>query len=127
MSRLLLIDDEPDILLTLHLVFEIAGYDVVDAANGREALEKVQDLPDAVILDIRLPDIDGLEVLAIMKADPRLAQIPVVCVSAHSSEHTVRRALELGAAAYLGKPFDFEQLRTAVDTAIKAGSAGCTS
>jgi len=120
-KRLLVVDDEPDILLTMRLLLELAGYAIVEAATGQEALDRVQDMPDAVVLDIRLPDIDGLEVLSIIKADEHLARIPVVCVSAHSSGDTVRRAFALGAAAYVAKPFDFDDLLAVLAKAIDAG------
>ena len=120
MSRILIVDDEPDIRLMLKLALELGGHEVTEASDGREALEKVYENPDAVVLDIRLPDIDGLEVLRLVKSDPTVAAIPVVCISAHSSGDTVRRALALGASAYVGKPFDFNDVRSVVGAAIDA-------
>jgi CheY-like chemotaxis protein len=115
MSRVLIVDDEPDIRLTLRVILELAGHDILEAGDGRGALRMLQQAPDVVLLDIRLPDIDGLEVLRIMKDEPDVAGIPVVCVSAHSSDDTLRQALALGAVAYLSKPFDFAHLRDVVD------------
>jgi len=125
MSRLLIVDDEPDIRMTLRLILEMAGHEITEAANGREALDMAQTMPDVMILDIRLPDIDGLEVLELLKGDPEACRIPVVCVSAHSSEDTLRHALALGAVAYVAKPFDFSHLRAVV--AAAAAGAGATS
>lgn len=125
MSRVLVVDDEADIRLTLRLILELAGHEILEAADGAEALVMVQQSPDVVLLDIRLPDIDGLDVLRIMKGDPSVAGIPVVCVSAHSSEDTLRRALALGAVAYLGKPFDFAHLRRVVADAAGPADSRC--
>jgi CheY-like chemotaxis protein len=121
MSRVLIVDDEADIRLTLKLILEMAGHQILEAGDGHGALCMVKQEPDVVLLDIRLPDIDGLEVLRILKGEPKVADIPVVCVSAHSSGDTQRRALALGAVAYLSKPFDFERLRDVV-AAAAAGS-----
>jgi CheY-like chemotaxis protein len=114
MSRVLIVDDEADIRLTLRLILELAGHEIFEAADGRGALCMARQQPDIVLLDIRLPDIDGLEVLRILKNEPEVAGIPVVCVSAHSSEDTLRQALALGAVAYLNKPFDYAHLREVV-------------
>jgi CheY-like chemotaxis protein len=118
MSRVLVVDDEPDIRLTLRLILERAGHTVTEAADGTQALQLVCEMPDVVLLDIRLPDIDGIEVLRLLKSDPAVASIPVVCVSAHSSGETKQKALELGAVAYVNKPFDFDELRETVMRAV---------
>ena len=123
MSRVLIVDDEPDIRLTLRLILQLDGHEITEAIDGREAIERAQDMPEVIILDIRLPDIDGLEVLRLLKSDVRLATIPVICVSAHSSESTQVEARTLGAVAYVSKPFDFPHLRAVTAAAVRKGSA----
>ncbi len=123
MSRILVVDDEPDIRMTLRLVLELAGHEITEAENGRQALDLAPTMPDVIILDIRMPDIDGLEVLALLKGDPAVADIPVVCVSAHSSGEAMQRAVALGAVAYINKPFDFGHLRAVIAAAATDAQA----
>jgi CheY-like chemotaxis protein len=123
MSRILVVDDEPDIRMTLRLILQLAGYAVTEAASGGQAIELARDGPDAILLDIRLPDIDGLDVLRALKGDPALATIPVVCVTAHSSGETRRQALALGATGYVNKPFDIDEVRAVVDAAVVTRTA----
>jgi DNA-binding response OmpR family regulator len=105
----LVVDDEPDILLLHRLNLEAAGYGVVLAADGVTALERIADeRPDAVVLDVMMPVLDGwgvLERLAEHAAPP-----PVLVVSAKSSTADVQKAKDLGAADYLAKPYDPEEL-----------------
>jgi CheY-like chemotaxis protein len=118
MSKILVVDDEPDILMTIRMVLKTGGFEVIEAEDGAQALERAQEMPDAMVLDIRLPDIDGLEVLRRMKADEKLSGIPVLCLSAHSSPSTVQHALALGASGYMSKPFDVPELRAAVEKMV---------
>lgn len=118
MSKILVVDDEPDILIIIRMVLRVSGYDVIEAEDGMGALERAGEMPDAMVLDIRLPDIDGLEVLRRMKADENLRDIPVLCLSAHSSPSTVKQALDLGATGYMSKPFDVLELRAAIEMMV---------
>ena len=107
-KRVLICDDDP-VILRLHEVnLELEGYEVVaTASDGKEALDKIAELrPDLVILDIMMPKMDGLEVCRHLKADPALAKIPVVLLSARAQDLDVREGLDIGADAYLTKPFD---------------------
>jgi DNA-binding response OmpR family regulator len=112
--KVLVVDDEPDILMTLRVVLQVAGHEVIEAEDGMTALERAREHPDAMILDIRLPDIDGLEVLRRMSADDELNKIPVLCLSAHSSPRTKDEAISLGAREYMNKPFVAADLRAAI-------------
>lgn len=114
MATILVVDDEPDVRFTVKIALEVAGYDVIEAADGQEALQKVWDFPDAVVLDLRLPDMDGSAVLRAIKEEPALQSIPVMCLSAHSDSSTKQRMLALGASAYVSKPFDVTLLRETV-------------
>jgi two-component system KDP operon response regulator KdpE len=127
MSRVLIVDDEPDIRQMLRLILQLDGHEITEAADGREAIERASDMPDIIILDIRLPDIDGLEVLRLLKGNAALAHIPVICVSAHSSPATQQEARELSAVAYVSKPFDFAHLRAVTAAAAARGAAPGTA
>jgi len=108
MATVLVVDDEPDILAILRVTLEASGYAVVTAADGAEALEAVErERPDAVLLDVGMPKVDGWQVLARIKASSdEMSQVPVVMLTAWSGERDrIRGGIE-GAVHYLGKPFD---------------------
>lgn len=110
-ARVLLVDDEPDILFTASLALRLAGYEVLEAAGGRAALEKLaSDRPDALVLDLRMPEVDGWEVLDRIRTDETIAGLPVLVLSAHASGHAEERAKQQGATAYITKPFDPQHL-----------------
>ena len=114
--RVLAIDDEQDILLMIKIALEFDGIPVITAGSGEEGLEVAErERPDVILLDIRLPGIDGWEVLERLKADEALAGIPVVMISAHATPSTPQRAIKLGCKAYLTKPFRPADLRKVVD------------
>jgi DNA-binding response OmpR family regulator len=108
-ANVLVVDDEPDILLLHRLTLEAAGHTVVLAADGMTALERIADArPDCVVLDVMMPVLDGwgvLERLRLVVGAP-----PVLVVSAKSSPADIGRARELGAADFLAKPFDGDEL-----------------
>ena len=99
----------------------LEGYEVVaTAADGKEALVKIAELkPDLVILDIMMPKMDGLEVCRRLRADPELAGIPVILLSARAQDMDIREGLEIGASAYLTKPFDPVELLEVVGRLAK--------
>lgn len=120
MSPLILhADDAPQILALAALILEHNGYRVVGARDGRLALEMAQSLhPDLVVTDIMKPGMSGLELIASLKRDPALSNIPVVVWSACSSSVTIAHALEGGAAGYLLKPCMPEELLAAIAAAL---------
>lgn len=120
-KRVLVVDDDRVIQQLLEVNLELEGYEVVaTAADGREALEKIAELkPDLVILDIMMPKMDGLEVCRRLKADPKLSKIPVILLSARAQDLDVRAGLEIGASAYLTKPFDPVELLDVVGRLLK--------
>jgi len=79
-------------------------------------------MPDAILLDLRLPDMEGGEVLAALKADADVRDIPVICISAHSDTATKDRVSHGGAAAYVGKPFEIAALRSTLRTVLEKAS-----
>lgn len=105
--RLLIADDEPDIRDLVALNFIVEGYEVLTADNGREA-EAIAwvERPDLIILDVMMPERDGLAVLASLKADPATQDIPVVLLTAKSTNGEVCEGWRTGADAYMTKPFD---------------------
>jgi len=106
-ARILVVDDVPDNVEILRMRLTALGYDVVEAGDGEEALAKVaEDPPDLVLLDIMMPKIDGLEVVRRMKADKKLAFIPVILVTAKAGPKDVIAGLEAGGDDYLTKPID---------------------
>ena len=117
MSRILIVDDEPDILLMLRLNLEAGGHEVVMAADGEKALERIDaDEPDLVVLDVMMPVLDGWGVLE--RLQHHAAPPPVVVVSAKTADRDIAQALGLGAADYLTKPFDPDRLLTALDQTL---------
>ena len=109
MARILLIDDEPDILLMLRMSFEDEGHEVFMAADGRMGLERLAEhQPEVIVLDMMMPVIDGWGVLQAMQLEGN--PTPVIVVSAKSDPKDCRRALELGAVEYVTKPFDLDRL-----------------
>jgi DNA-binding response OmpR family regulator len=107
--RVLIAEDDPDTLVILRVNLNAAGMEPILASDGRTALARIEtDKPDAVLLDVLLPGIDGWQVLEELhaKGDP----VPVVMCSAKDNIHDLQRARELGAVAYLTKPFDIDRL-----------------
>jgi len=105
--RVLLAEDDPDIQLVARLSLKRAQFDVTVVNNGAAALARVQESrPDVVLLDWMMPEMDGLETCARLKADPTTADIPVVFLTAKSQESEIKRGLDLGALGYITKPFD---------------------
>jgi two-component system, OmpR family, alkaline phosphatase synthesis response regulator PhoP len=105
-TRILVVDDEPDILELVQYNLSKAQYDVVGVESGEEALVQVCTIPpDLIVLDLMLPGVDGLEVCKALKRDARTAAIPIVMVTARGEEADIVAGLELGADDYLTKPF----------------------
>ena len=110
-SLVLIADDDADILSLVKAVLERSGHEVVAASDGAEALASVRARkPDLVVLDIAMPEVDGLEVLRRLRADPTTSELPVVLLSARAQEADVERGFAIGASAYLKKPFSPREL-----------------
>ena len=117
MARILVVDDEPDILLLHRLNLEAAGHEVVLAADGMKALERIDvDRPDCVVLDVMMPVLDGWRVLEALQG--RLDAPPVLVVSAKSSDADIEHAMSIGARGYLAKPFNTQMLLDQVRTLV---------
>jgi CheY-like chemotaxis protein len=102
----LVVDDEPDVLLLCRVNLEFEGYRVVEASDGEQALEHLADeVPDVVLLEVMMPKMDGWAVLERIKEDPRTADVPVVMLTAKVQDHDQVRGWSAGAAEYITKPF----------------------
>ena len=113
--KLLIADDEPNILMLTSAMFEEEGYDVIKAINGSEALEKIQtENPDLVILDILMPDIDGFEVCRRVRNFPENNDIPVILLSALGDDYNKITGFECGSDDYVTKPFNVWEFKTRI-------------
>lgn len=110
-KRILLVDDEIDLVDVVKLRLESKGYTVLTALDGKEALDKARkERPDLIILDLMLPKIDGYRVCAMLKRDQRYMKIPVILFTARAQDSDMKMGQEAGADCYIVKPFDPEVL-----------------
>lgn len=123
--KVLVIDDERGLSKVLAIRLGAAGFTVATADNGLSGLASAHaDPPDAIVLDMRMPDMDGFEVHSRLKQHPHLAGIPVVFLSANVQDSARNEALAAGAFAYLAKPYDQHQVIATVRDAISSRKAG---
>src|SRR3954471_15166254 len=118
MARLLLVDDNPNLILKqIHRVFDPAGHEIDTALTGDDGVRQAAArAPDAILLDLRLPDLSGLEVYRrVRQTDPR---IPVIFITAPDDADSAIEAMKQGPFDYLFKPLDTQQLRRVVDQAL---------
>ena len=128
-KKILIIDDDRELSLALSVRLKAADYDVDVAGDGESGLQKLAagadhwtHRPDIVLLDVRMPGIDGLEVIRQMKRDPRLADIPVIFLSAGAQETVKRAALNAGGKLFLEKPFEARALLEAIRRVLEQDS-----
>ncbi|MBK5199301.1 MAG: response regulator transcription factor, partial [Methyloceanibacter sp.] len=115
--RVLVVDDEPPIRKLLRMGLGTQGYQVLDAPNGKTALELMAEAPDLVILDLGLPDMQGLELLRLIREQNE--QVPIVVLSSRGDETAKVQALDLGADDYVTKPFGMDELLARIRTALR--------
>ena len=115
--KVLVVDDEPPIRKLLRMGLGTQGYEILDAPSGKVALELVAQKPDLIILDLGLPDIDGLELLRIMRQ--KNEGVPIVVLSSRGEEAAKVQALDLGADDYVTKPFGMEELLARMRAALR--------
>lgn len=128
-KRILIVEDDPDTAEMLRIYFEAQGYEIVMAAWGNDALELCQSrAPDLIIQDIRLPDIDGYQVVSELRRNLRTSQIPIIFLTEKRARADKIAGLKLGAVDYITKPFDMQELRLRVRNALRrAGYASLVS
>jgi DNA-binding response OmpR family regulator len=118
--KILVVDDEPDLLELIDVNLTAAGYTVLVAANGKEALQKARAAaPALVILDVMLPELDGLEVCKCLRQDPATSAIPILMLTARAAEIDRILGLELGADDYVTKPFSVRELALRVKNLLR--------
>jgi two-component system, OmpR family, KDP operon response regulator KdpE len=115
--KVLIVDDEPPIRKLLRMGLSTQGYEILDATNGKTALALLEEKPDLIILDLGLPDMQGLDLLAAIRA--RNEAVPIVVLSSRGDESVKVRALDLGADDYLTKPFGMEELLARMRAALR--------
>jgi chemotaxis family two-component system response regulator PixH len=119
-KKILIVEDEPDTAEMFAEMLRLRGYRVYKSYGSASALKQLMlDRPDAVMLDIMMPDISGLEVLQFMRRDPALEKIPVIVVSAKGLLSDIKIGMEAGATVYLTKPVAYSELIKAVDESIQ--------
>jgi DNA-binding NarL/FixJ family response regulator len=122
-KRLLLIDDDPNLILLVKDYLEFRGYEVITAENGQEALDVLQkDTPDMIICDVMMPQMDGYSLVEHVRQDPRTSWIPVLFLSAKGQSQDRVKGLNTGADVYMVKPFEPEELVAQVESSLKQAS-----
>ncbi|HSA92348.1 MAG TPA: response regulator [Terriglobales bacterium] len=123
MKRILLAEDNPTNRELIRDVLEADGCEVIEADNGQEALHKLREiLPHLVLLDVQMPELDGYAVLNRLRADPQLARLPVIALTAYAMRGDRERALAAGFDGYVSKPVDFRHLRAEIERLCGDGS-----
>ena len=119
-SQIIVIDDEPDVTDLLKYSLELKGYSVHAVNNPIEFVSKVRDLsPDLIVLDVMMPDLDGMQLCQIIRSDPRIKSTPIIFLSAKSEVEDRVKGLEHGADDYLTKPFSTEELILRVEVLLR--------
>lgn len=120
MKKILIADDEHKIIMTLEYAFRKAGYEVFIARDGSEVLEILKkEIPDIILLDIMMPNVDGYTTLAEIRKNKAFSDIKVIFLSAKTGEADIAKGLELGADAYVTKPYSIKKLTEQVENLIK--------
>lgn len=119
MKKILIADDEHKIVMTLEYAFRKAGYEVFIARDGSEVLEILKEqIPDLILLDIMMPNVDGYTTLSEIKKNEKYDAIKVIFLSAKTGENDINKGLELGADAYVTKPYSIKKLLEKVEELI---------
>jgi CheY-like chemotaxis protein len=121
-KSILVVDDDLDIRFVVQIFMQISGYKVRTATNGIEALHQVTlEVPDLIILDISMADLNGLEVLRLIRVNTPTARMPIILLSAHSSDADIAAGMALGANHYVTKPFEPSYLLSVVEQLLSPG------
>jgi DNA-binding response OmpR family regulator len=119
MAKILIAEDERDIRDLITFTLGFAGFTVVAAANGEEAVNLArQEIPDLILMDVRMPRMTGYEACAVMKTDAKLKNIPVIFLSAKGQDSEIQTGLQAGAVDYLLKPFAPDQLTAHIQAVL---------
>jgi len=119
-TKILIVDDEPDLVQTLQDRLEMNGYSIVAAGNGKEGLEKAaQEKPDIILLDVIMPIMDGLEMLEALRKHPEVKNCAVIMLTARSQRQDIVRAKTCGIEDYIVKPFDLSELIEKIENVLE--------
>jgi CheY-like chemotaxis protein len=119
-KRILVVEDDPDILNVIDIMLGLEGYDIQVLSHGKPIIQNQAEFPDLYILDRMLPDVDGAEVCSFLKSQPHTKDIPVIMISA--SLKSKEAALQAGATTFIEKPFKMPSFLSAVANALEIGS-----
>lgn len=121
MKRILIVDDEPNIVMTLDYALQKNGYEVFIARDGFEALEIAdKKVPDLVLMDIMMPDMDGYETFEKLKQNKKLDTTKLIFLSAKNKQSDIDKGLEMGADDYLTKPFSMKKIIKTIEETLNA-------
>ncbi|MBI1906900.1 MAG: response regulator [Rhodocyclales bacterium] len=121
-SKILIADDEQNIVISLEFLMKREGYEVVIANDGEEAIDKIRsEMPDLVLLDVMMPKKSGFEVCQEIKSDPALQSVRILMLTAKGRDTEVAKGLALGADAYMTKPFATKELVARVQSMLEQG------
>jgi len=121
--KIMVVDDEPDILFTVGQMLEMSGYEVIKVSDGKECLKKLEETsPDLVLLDIMMPEISGWDVAAKIKEDPKWAEIPIVFLTAKGDTMSIGMG-GLASEDYIVKPFNVTDLKERIDKILNKAKA----
>lgn len=119
-QKILIVDDELDTLVPLKRTLETGDYQVIEASNGMEAIEKTRsEQPDLILLDLMMPGMDGIEVCKVLKEDPTTDDIPVIMLTAKGDIEDKIGGIETGADDYVTKPFDLGELKARIKMILR--------
>ena len=121
MKRILIVDDEPNIVMTLDYALQKNGFKVFIARNGFEALEIAdKEIPDLVLMDVMMPDMDGYETFEKLKTNIKLQNTKLIFLSAKDKQSDIDKGLEMGADDYITKPFSIKKVIKAIENELKS-------
>ena len=119
-SKILIVDDEMDTLLPLRRSLEVENYRVIEAYDGHEAINKAKsEIPDLILLDLMMPGMDGYEVCGKLRNEPVTQNIPIIMLTAKGYVRDKVKGLEIGADDYVTKPFDLNELKARIKSALR--------
>ena len=120
-ARVLVVDDEADLIRILEFGLKSMGYAVETASDGQEGLKKAREMkPDIILLDLMLPKLDGYKVCRLLKFDERYKNIPIIILSARTQEGDQTLAMEMGANRFITKPYEFTEIVAQIETLLKS-------
>ena len=119
-TKILIVDDEPDLVQTLQDRLEMNGYNIITAGNGKEGLEKaIQEKPDIVLLDVIMPIMDGLEMLEALRKNPECKSCAVIMLTARSQRQDIVQAKACGIEDYIVKPFNLSEMIEKIENVLE--------